>query len=165
MPVYSTLTLTKRLYLDYWTAFGEYLEQRNGVMKPRAPQPDQWIGAFTFKKTGGCTLYLTINKTDSWIRVAVYTPGERGEAYFHLLEQDKTKIEAEIGNKLKWENKEENTTDRFISLYLYGVDLENRQDWDRQHKWICKQLETFHRVFSTRFQALNANDYRSALKP
>ena len=74
MPVYSTLTLTKRLYLDYWTAFGEYLEQRNGVMKPRAPQPDQWIGAFTFKKTGGCALHPRLKKTDGWIRVSVYTP-------------------------------------------------------------------------------------------
>ena len=150
----STLTLTKRLYLDYWTAFGEYLEQRNGVMKPRAPQPDQWIGVFTFEKTGGCALHPKIIKTAGWIRVSVYTPGKRGEAYFHLLKQDKTKIEAEIGNKLEWENKEENTTDRFISLYLYDVDLENRQDWDRQHQWLCDKLELFYEVFKPRIDAL-----------
>ena len=27
-------------------------------------------------------------------------PGKRGEAYFHLLKQDKTKIEAEIGEQI-----------------------------------------------------------------
>ena len=151
---------TRQLYLEYWKVFGEYLEQRNGVMEPRAPQPDQWIGVFTFEKTGGCALHPKIIKTDGWIRVSVYTPGKRGEAYFYLLKQDKTKIEAEIGNKLEWENKEENTTDRFISLYLRGIDLEDHQDWRRQHRWLCEQLETFHRVFSPRFQVLDPNDYQ-----
>ena len=149
-----------QLYFDYWTAFGKYLEQRNGVMKPRAPQPEQWISAFTFEGTGGCALHPKVKKTDGWIRVSVYTPGKRGEACFHLLRQDKAKVEAEIGDKLKWENKEENSTDRFISLYLCGVDLEDRQDWGRQHGWLCEQLETFHKVFSPRIEALDPSNYR-----
>ena len=154
------LTTTKQLYLEYWTAFGEYLEQRNGVMKPRTPQPEQWISAFTFEGARGCALHPKVKKTDGWIRASVYTPGKRGEDYFHLLKQDKAKIEAEIGDKLKWENKEENSTDRFISLYLCGVDLEDRQDWGRQHGWLCEQLETFHEVFAPRIEVLNAIDYR-----
>ena len=47
----------------------------------------------------------------------------------------------------------------YISLSLHETDLEDRQDWNRQHEWLCEQLETFHRVFSPRVKTLDASDY------
>ena len=49
--------------------------------------------------------------------------------------------------------------EHYISLYQRGPDLEDRQDWDRQHLWLCGQLETFHKVFSPRVKELDAGDY------
>jgi hypothetical protein len=42
---------------------------------------------------------------------------------------------------------------------LEEIDLENRQDWNRQHEWLCDKLEVFHKVFSPRVKTLDVNDY------
>ena len=84
------------------------------------------------------------------------TDGEHGKPHFHLLKKDRVEIEKEIGAKLVWR---ENPVERYISLYQRGVDLEDRQDWNRQHQWLCEQLETFHNVFSPWVEALDASDY------
>ena len=42
---------------------------------------------------------------------------------------------------------------------MYGIDLEDRQDWNRQHQWLCEQLEVFHKVFSPRVERLDASEY------
>ena len=64
-------------------------------------------------------------------------------------------IESEIGVELAWE---ENPKENYISLYE-GADLEDRNDWERQHQWLCEQLEIFHAVFAERVKTLNASDY------
>lgn len=151
------LTSTNQLYLEYWTGLRDFLEQRNGVLKPKTPQPQNWIG-FGLGRTG-CALHPRLNKRDGWIRVAVFTTGENGKAYFRLLKQDKVVIEKEIGAELEWEENREDSVERFIVLYQRGVDLEDRQDWNRQHQWLCEKLEIFHNVFSPRVKALDASDY------
>ena len=154
----NKLTSTPQLYFDYWTAFGKYLEQRNGVIKPMTAQPAQWIRSAGLGRTG-CELHPKLNKTDGWIRVVVFTTGENGKAYFRLLKQDRVAIKKEIGAELEWEENREDSVERYISLYQRGVDLEDRSDWNRQHQWLCEQLETFHKVFSPRVKTLDANDY------
>ncbi len=37
------LTPTNQLYLEYWTGFRDFLEQRNGVIKPVEPLPQNWL--------------------------------------------------------------------------------------------------------------------------
>ena len=72
--------------------------------------------------------------------------------------QDKIDIEKAIGAELEWEEKPEQKRS-YISRSLDDTDLEDRQDWNRQHQWLCEQLETFHKVFSPRVKELDASDY------
>lgn len=65
-------------------------------------------------------------------------------------------IESEIGVELAWE---ENPKENYISLYREDTDLEDRDDWERQHQWFCEQLETFYNVFAPRVKELDASDY------
>ena len=144
----------ERLYLEYWTAHREHLEQRNGVIKPRKPYSDSWM-AFAVGRTN-FHLHSWASVRGEWICVDLMTNGEHGKPHFHLLKKDRVEIEKQIGAELVWR---ENPVEHYISLYQRGVDLENRQDWDRQHRWLCEQLETFHRVFSRRVKVLDASDY------
>ena len=64
-------------------------------------------------------------------------------------------IEEEIGAELEWEEKGR----RNAELYRALADPEDRQDWNRQHQWLCEQLEIFHKVFSPRVKGLDATDY------
>ena len=144
----------ERLYLEYWTAHREHLEQRNGVIRPRKPYLDPWM-SFAVGRTN-FHLHAWASVRDKWIRVDLMMNGEYGRPHFRLLKKDRVEIEKEIGAKLVWK---ENPVEHYISLYQRGPDLEDRQDWDRQHLWLCEQLETFHKVFSLRVKVLDANDY------
>ena len=150
----SGLTPAKRLYLEYWTAFRDLLEQRNGVIKPRKPYSQPWM-SFAVGRSN-FHLHAWASVRGEWIRVDLMTDGEHGKPHFHLLKKDRVEIEKEIGAELVWK---ENPVERYISLYQRGTDLEDRQDWNRQHRWLYEQLETFHKVFSPRVRALDASDY------
>ena len=149
------LTPARRLYLEYWTAHREHLEQRNRVIKPRKPYPQPWMSFAVGRSNFHLHAWASVKR--EWIRVDLMTNGEHGKPHFHLLKKDRVEIEKEIGAELVWR---ENPVERYISLYQRGVDLEDRQDWNRQHRWLCDQLATFYKVFSQRVKELNANDYR-----
>ena len=149
------LTPAKRLYLEYWTAHREHLEQHNSVIKPRKPYSQSWM-SFAIGRSN-FHLHAWASVRDKWIRVDLMTDGKHGKPHFRLLKKDRAEIEKEIGAELVWK---ENPVERYISLYQRGVDPEDRQDWHRQHRWLCDQLETFHKVFSRRVKGLDANDYR-----
>ena len=42
-----------------------------------------------------------------------------------------------------------------IACYLNDLDPEDESDWPRQHEWLAKRLNDFHRVFSQRVRALD----------
>ena len=150
------LSPTDQLYLEYWTGLREFLEQRNGVIRPTKPLPQNWIdfgvGRSHFR------LETTINKRGKWICVDLTLMGADAKPHFYLLEQDKVDIEEEIGAELEWEERP-GRKQSYISLSLEEIDLEDRGDWNKQHEWLCKKLEIFHKVFSPRVKALDANDY------
>lgn len=67
----------------------------------------------------------------------------------------KTEIEREISPELEWQ---ENPKQNYIRFYRRNTNLEETEDWKRQHQWLCEQLETFHKVFVPRVEALNASN-------
>ena len=86
--------------------------------------------------------------------------GRDGKPHFYLLEQDKVAIEEEIGAKLEWDEKQDRKQNYInLSPEEEDTDPEDRQDWNRQHQWLCDKLETFHKVFSPRVKVLDASDY------
>ena len=94
----------------------------------------------------------------NWVRVTLVLSGEEGKAHFYLLKRDEEDIEEEIGSELEWRENPARK-EKHIRLFLEGADPEDRQDWDRQHEWLCEQLENFYRVFSPRVETLDASDY------
>ena len=152
----TELTPAKQLYLEYWTGLRNLLEQRNGVIKPIKPWPRNWLG-FGIGRSK-FRLDASASVRDKWICVSLTLRGPDAKPHFHLLEGDRTDIEEEIGAELDWEETEEREQN-YIELSMYDTDLADRQDWDRQHQWLCEQLEIFHKVFSPRVKVLDASDY------
>ena len=150
------LTPTNQLYFEYWTGLRDFLKQRNGVINPVEPLPQNWLGFGVGRSH--FRLETTINKREKWICVDLTLMGPDAKPHFYLLEQDKVDIEKEIGTELEWEEKY-GQKQSYISLSLSETDLEDYQDWDRQHQWLCEQLEVFHKVFSPRVEALDDSDY------
>ena len=150
------LTPTKQLYLEYWTGLQDLLEQRDGVIKPVKPWSRNWIG-FGIGRSK-FLLAASASVREKWICVSLTLRGPDAKPHFHLLERDKVDIEEAIGAELEWDEKDDLERSE-ISLSLDEVDLEDRQDWNRQHQWLCKKLEAFHNAFSPRVKALDASEY------
>lgn len=150
------LTATNQLYLEYWTGLRNLLEQRNGVIRPRKPRPGNWLG-FGIGRSK-FRLDVSASVRDKWICVSLTLRGPDAKPHFHLLEGDKVDIEEEIGAELEWDEKDDSERSE-IHLSWYEINLEDRQDWDRQHGWLCEQLEVFHKVFSPRVKGLDASEY------
>ena len=152
----NELTSVQQLYLEYWTTLREILEERNGVIMPVKSLPRYWmpfaVGRSNF------SLSASTSVKGQWVCVSLTLTGKDGKDHFYLLERDKAGIEEEVGAELKWGGKYVQKQS-YISLSLYDTDLEDRQDWDRQHQWLCEQLETFYKVFSRRVKELDARDY------
>ncbi len=152
----NELTPTDQLYLEYWTTLREFLEERNGVIRPVKPLPRYWMP-------------FAVGQSNFWLSASTSVKGQRlcvsltlrdpnAKPHFYLLERDKVDIEKKIGAELEWGGKYEQKQS-YISLFLYDADPEDLQDWDRQHLWLCEQLEAFHKVFSPRVKGLDASDY------
>ena len=152
----NELTSVQQLYLEYWTTLRELLEERNGVIKPVKPLPRYWMSF----AVGRSNFWLSASASvkGQWVCVSLTLAGKDGRDHFYLLERDKANIEEEIGAELEWEEKY-GQKQSYISLSLDETDLENRQDWNRQHQWLCEQLEIFHSVFSPWVKELDASDY------
>ena len=161
--VHRKLTSTQQLYFDYWTvlqdywtALQEHLEERNGVINPVARSRDSGVSVGVGRF--GFWLRASASGRDKWISVSLALAGRDRKPHFYLLEKDKVDIEKEIGAELVWEEKP-GLQDKHIKRALYDADPGNRQDWNRQHQWLCEQLEAFHRVFSPRVKELDVSDY------
>ena len=151
-PKDSDLTPRRQLYLEYWTAHRKHLEQRNGVIKPVKPNKGHWIYFSPFHDTGFC-LGASASVKYKWTRVRFIFKGKDAKPHFRLLRQGRVDIEKEIGAELDWAEKPDKK-ESDIKLTLPDADPQDGQDWDRQHQWLCEQLETFHKVFAPRIQAL-----------
>ena len=148
----AELTRTDRLYLEYWTVLRGLLDEHKGVIKPVEPLPRYWMSF----AVGQSNFWLSASASvkGKWICVSLTLAGKDAKHHFYLLEQDKVDIEGKIGAKLEWEERS-GRKQSYVSLSQEDTDLEDRQDWDTQHQWLCKQLEAFHRVFSPRIKALD----------
>ena len=150
------LTPAKRLYLEYWTVFRDLLEKRNGLVNPVKPFAEREMH-FSVGRSG---FHITVlaSVRGEWICARLVLNHQDAEIHFRLLEKGKVDIEKEFGAELEWEEKP-GFKEKHIRLLLYNTDIKDRQDWDRQHQWLCDNLEVFHKVFSPRVKGLDASDY------
>ena len=155
----AELTPTQELYFEYWTELRDLLEQRNGIINPVTARAQHWMYFYPFPNlSSDFWLSASVSRRGKWISVSLMLAGENGKPHFYLLKRDDVDIEEDIGDELEWDEKE-GRKQNYISLSLEDTDLEDRQDWDRQHQWLREQLENFYRVFSPRVKELDASDY------
>lgn len=153
----ESLTEAKKLQLEYWTAFRDYVLQHSKILRPQKPFPQHWtnvaIGRSYFH------LAATVNTLEEQITVILVLSGPDAKPHFHLLQKTKDAIENELKTSIEWrelpDKKESHLTIR------RNFDPSNRLLWDEQHKWLTEQLENFYTVLGPRIKRLNAEDYKA----
>ena len=152
----GNLSETRKLQLEYWTEFSQFLRARKSTVRPQKPFPQHWMNF----AIGRYNIYLVgfVNTKEKRIGVYLVTTGVNSKAFYHLLENDKNEIEAEMGEHLDWRESPDRT-ESHILLQQYESDLFDRPRWMEYQTWMAERLEKFSHVFGPRVKRLNPNDY------
>ena len=151
----GAITDLKQLQLDYWTSFNAHLDG-HPFLRLRKPFPQHWHN-FSLGRSG-FALAALIHSRERYIAVELYIDGDDTKALFHLLKDDQTEIEAEIGQKIEWRELPSKRACRVL-LIQHDVDFTNKAAWQEQHGWLQNYVEKFHEAFANRVRVLNAEDY------
>ncbi len=146
----------KQLQLEFWTGFREYLLEESKLIKPQKPLPQHWAN-FAIGRSGH-NLAATVNTRDNRLTVELYIGTDDAKAFFHLLHDQKTEIEAEIGAALDWRELPEKKTSNLV-LLRDDVDPQNKALWPDYYTWLKDYLERFHGALAGRVKMLDARDY------
>lgn len=148
-------TEMKLLQQEYWAALRKLLLERNGVVRPQKPLPQNWtnfaIGRAHF------WMAASVNASKGYIKVEVNCGLPNARAYVALLEKDKECIEEQIGCPLEWEQPPNRKTTRIVPR-KESVDPANRDEWQSQHLWLAEKLEALHKAFAVRIKALDLDE-------
>jgi hypothetical protein len=152
-PPESGVNETGGLHYAYWSAFRDYLIQRQSMISPAKPARDNWVSFAIGRMDFVLTAFF--NTQEKRIGVGLVLSGPEAKAHFRLLERDRQQIESEIGSELDWD---ELPSRKESHIYLHNrtADPVQSSEWPSQHAWLCEGLEAFDRVFRPRIKALDA---------
>ena len=143
-------TPLQKLYREYWANLNQVLDDSEGPVRGNLkPQPANWM-SYSIGKAD-FSLVAVINSQSRWIRTELYMMNKK-DIYKELALQKNT-IESELGT-LDWEETITEGGNSRISCSLKEVDINNKDNWKEQHKWLAEKLNEFHEVFANRIKSL-----------
>lgn len=149
------LTESKRIQLKFWTAYREYMKTASTI-RCQKPAPQHWInhplGRSGAHFSSVASLVDSVKKSfGGENRVELVLDGSESKEWFLNLENEKVKIEEELGNTLTWHNP---VDARMSRIYIrQTADIRDETDWPRQFNWLRQNLEAFMKVFSQRVKS------------
>ena len=148
----------REFHRKYWGAVLDKLNRIGGPVsgssaRPpfarRTPAKDNWM-SFPVGRTD-FYLYTTALRTKERITASLYMSTGQASAFDRLM-RDREAIESEMGSPLFWDDQKPN--EREIGVRLNNVDLNDPNDWARQHEWLVRKLNLLDRVFRPRIKRL-----------
>ena len=145
------LSGAQRIYMEFWTAFREYMKSEGSTVRLPKPGPYGWL-TVSIGKTG-FAVNPTLSVQKGYVGCELYIGGAAANQAFARLQAQKEEIEAELGS-LDWQPLPERNDFR-IAVYEEGhVDLMRRDEWANHFKWLKERCEEFAKVFGPRVKAL-----------
>lgn len=141
MKAVEGLSETKKLQLEFWSAFADYASHTPAIQqhfKKRKPQAQHW-----YSQSVGTSLYevtFSVNSQKKVVSSEIYIWNSK-ELYHHFLE-NKTAFEQELGYKAEWI---EATKACRIIVYHNG-DIKKIETWPVLFDWFCTMLPTLKAV-------------------
>jgi hypothetical protein len=142
----AELSETKKLQLDYWTTFKNYMEENKSFVKCQKPLPQHW----TNFAVGRSYFYICarVNTREKEIGVHLVINGDERNDYYSILEKKyKQQISQQLNMELTWRFLPDAKENQIVAAPLKADPIE-RGDWRRQHEWLKNTVEAFHRVLS-----------------
>lgn len=135
--VENTLTESRLLQREFWSAFRDFVKDKDSRIKTTKALPQNWtniaIGRSGIRLCAVASFWDSVKETyDSHeLRTEVVLDDNNSKTYYEQLFAQKEKNENEMGEPLNWHNPADK---RVCRIYLRcGADLENRDNWSKQH--------------------------------
>ena len=158
----AELTETKKLQLEFWTAFRDYVVEQDTQIKPTKAYPQHWMNLSIGRSGAHLSAIASLwdSSSNSYetneIRVEASFTDKNAKVFFQQLEAEKLSIEQELGESLIWHNPEEAQACR--AYIRREVDLKDRDQWADYHQWLLEHLDRFRSVFGPRVKNLATVD-------
>lgn len=132
MKAAEGLSQTKKLQLDFWSAFAEYAsskQEMHQLFKKRKPQAQHW-----YSQSVGSSLYeinFLVNSQKKSIGADIYIWNNKD--LFHHFETHKNEIEQELGYTAEWIE----ATKACRILISHPGDINKPATWPTSFDWFC----------------------------
>ena len=146
----EVLTETRKLQLEFWTAFREKLLSSKVVSSAQKARPQYWFDVALGRSN--IVLSNVANTYENRVGVRVYISNKIADWALPQLEEQKDEIEAEIGTKLQW-NPNPDNRDKIIAINK-DMNLQNREEWDVSIEWLVDMVGRFRKTFVPRVKKL-----------
>jgi len=146
------LTETKKMQLEWWTAFRDAALKEKIIPSARTPAPRYWYNV-ALGRTG---IYLSNIADTSGNKIGVRVILKHkynGEAALAQLLESKMEIENEIGDQLLWDANPD-SLNKYIAIHR-EADLTSRDKWPEYLQWMTEMTHRFRKTFGPRVKQLD----------
>jgi hypothetical protein len=150
IPGPKELTEAKSLYLEFWNRFKEFCSTEGTFLSLRKPRPQHWYSIAVGRSKFQISVTASVQKQR--IGCEIYMRGPNAETAFKLLKGQKDDIEEATGT-LQWQELPQGQDCRIVR-YRPNIDITDQSNWEEAHRWLKKEAELFHTIFSPRIKAL-----------
>lgn len=144
------ITDTKKLQLDFWTAFRAYLKDAGSRLHTQKPLPQHWTNISIGRS--GFHLVATANTKDKKLEVYLCLTGPVAKENFRRLQSQQAAIDKSFGPGLNWRELPDNKESQ-IRIAFPG-DVADRANWLALNGRLREIVENFQKTFSQRIKSL-----------
>jgi hypothetical protein len=145
------LSDTRKMQLEFWTAFSEKLIAEKVLASTQKPRPQYWFEISLGR--AGIFLSNIANTYENRIGIRLYMNNRVADAALAQLVEQRPAIESELGQRLLW-NPNPDARDKVISL-LREADLTDRDRWPEYLDWLIDKVRRYREVFGPRVKRLD----------
>ncbi len=157
----AELTPTRRLQLEWWTAFRDALMVAKAIPSAQSPRGQYWYN-IALGKTG-YHLSATANVDEGVIGVRVYMMHRYGgDVALSQLLESRAEIEQAVGEMLTW-NPNPEASDKVIVLNR-KADIRIKDQWPGHLSWMVDAVVRLRKVFAPRIKGLQLDSFNSGIE-
>jgi len=136
----GALSDTNALYLEYWTQFRRYMEDRGSTVRLQKPRPRYWT--ITAIGRGGFQVAAWVQTRKAKADVALEMKGPNAKASFHVLRNEYgEQLERSLGPLTWWELPQKKSS---VITASRPFPVTDRDSWPELNAWLGDTLEKFH---------------------
>ncbi|MDO8427944.1 MAG: DUF4268 domain-containing protein [Candidatus Diapherotrites archaeon] len=143
VDIKKDLTETKKMQLEFWNSFMDFLKNKKSNLKSRKVYPQHWCDLAIGTSKG--YLSLVMDTRQNLVSAAFYSANDPDKKIFQHLFSKKDAIEKDIGAPLVWMELPDKKASR-IKIEKQ-IEVTNKTQWQVAFEFLKEEAEKIQRIF------------------